>query len=654
MVGASASGVQIADELNRAGREVVLAVGRHTRMPRRYRGMDIFWWLESTGRLARTIDEVPDPEAARREPSLQLVGRADPDGRRRTSTWPRCRRAASGWPAASTGSSGRRATVRRRPGRPRVAAADARDAPLPRRRRPATSTAPASPPRCWQPRPAATARRPAAPERLDLRARGHRHRAGRHRLPPGPPWLRLPLTAPDGSIRQHRGVTAAPGVYVVGQRFQHRRDSGFIDGARHDARASWPTCDRATAGAADRREAARSRRHEQPTTWSSSAAGSPAPRPPCSSPGPAPGSPCVDRGRRGSDTLSTHALMRAGVLQLSRWGLLDQVVAAGTPPIRRTLFHYADGEPVAGLDPPQRRGGRAVRAAPHLLDRILVDAAAAAGVDVRARDDGDRAAARRRRAGSAAVARAGPAAAGVELSARDHGRRRRHPVHRRRRRSGAPIQRQGRAASAVLYRYFADVPARRLRVGVRRRRAAAGLIPTNDGATCVFVGTTPARMRACAATGAERAFAALLAAAGPALGATGSARRGRLGRSAGWAGRPGHRPPVLGAGLGAGRRRRLLQGPDHHARHDRRAARRRAARRRAPRRAGGAVAGGRRAGALPGDPRPTVAQLFEATEAVAAYDWDPDGIRTLLRAVSAAMSDEVDHLGARSPAASAA
>jgi putative flavoprotein involved in K+ transport len=40
---------------------------------------------------------------------------------------------------------------------------------------------------------------------------------------------------PDGAIRQHRGVTEAPGVYTVGQRFQHRRDSGLIDGARHDA-----------------------------------------------------------------------------------------------------------------------------------------------------------------------------------------------------------------------------------------------------------------------------------------------------------------------------------------------------------------------------------------------------------------------------------
>ena len=78
-MGASASGVQIADELARSGRDVVLAVGRHTRMPRRYRGMDVFWWLETTGRLARTIDEMPDPAAARREPSMQLVGRAGAD-----------------------------------------------------------------------------------------------------------------------------------------------------------------------------------------------------------------------------------------------------------------------------------------------------------------------------------------------------------------------------------------------------------------------------------------------------------------------------------------------------------------------------------------------------------------------------------------------
>ncbi len=51
----------------------------------------------------------------------------------------------------------------------------------------------------------------------------------------------------------------------------------------------------------------------------------------------------VDRSRHGADTLSTHALMRAAVLQLHRWGLLDRIVDAGTPPIRRTVFRYATG-----------------------------------------------------------------------------------------------------------------------------------------------------------------------------------------------------------------------------------------------------------------------------------------------------------------------
>ena len=75
IVGASATGVQLADELRRAGRDVYLAVGAHTRMPRRYRGKDIFYWLEQTGSLDRSVDDVPATLNARREPSLQLVGR---------------------------------------------------------------------------------------------------------------------------------------------------------------------------------------------------------------------------------------------------------------------------------------------------------------------------------------------------------------------------------------------------------------------------------------------------------------------------------------------------------------------------------------------------------------------------------------------------
>src|SRR3954451_16141509 len=77
VVGASASGVQLADELQRAGREVYLAVGRHTRMRRRYRGKDIFWWLEQIGALDRSIDQMRSLVEAEHEPSLQLIGRTN-------------------------------------------------------------------------------------------------------------------------------------------------------------------------------------------------------------------------------------------------------------------------------------------------------------------------------------------------------------------------------------------------------------------------------------------------------------------------------------------------------------------------------------------------------------------------------------------------
>src|SRR5262245_59825922 len=51
----------------------------------------------------------------------------------------------------------------------------------------------------------------------------------------------------------------------------------------------------------------------------------------------------IDRSRYGLDTLSTHALMRGAVIQLRRWRLLDRLVAAGTPSIRRATFRYATG-----------------------------------------------------------------------------------------------------------------------------------------------------------------------------------------------------------------------------------------------------------------------------------------------------------------------
>ena len=77
VVGASASGVQIADELRRSGRTVALAVGEHVRLPRRYRGRDVFWWLDRTGVLDERHDQVDDLVRARHVPSPQLIGSSD-------------------------------------------------------------------------------------------------------------------------------------------------------------------------------------------------------------------------------------------------------------------------------------------------------------------------------------------------------------------------------------------------------------------------------------------------------------------------------------------------------------------------------------------------------------------------------------------------
>ncbi|MFC4785390.1 flavin-containing monooxygenase [Nocardioides sp. MAHUQ-72] len=232
VVGASASGTQIADELARAGRRVVLAVGRHTRMPRRYRGMDVHWWLERTGRLARTVDTLPGP--ARHEPSFQLAGREPRDPRGADVSLDTLQHVGVEVTGRLLGVEGSRVTFADDLG----ASARDSDARLTRfldlvdhhaslHHLTAEIDAPD--------RPGQT-RVADARTALDLRAEGIGSVVLATGYAPHHPWLRVPVTGPGGRIRQVRGVTPAPGLYVVGQRFQHRRDSATVDGARHDAR----------------------------------------------------------------------------------------------------------------------------------------------------------------------------------------------------------------------------------------------------------------------------------------------------------------------------------------------------------------------------------------------------------------------------------
>jgi putative flavoprotein involved in K+ transport len=229
VVGAAASGVQIAEELARAGRPVTLAVGSHTRLPRRYRGMDIWWWLERLGVLDQTIDKAQDPQRARRAPSLQLAGRVDggdldlgalQGGGVRLAG----RLRGIGGTTVHLGAD-LADTTARADARMRRVLADI-DAYI---------DANALMAEVLDREPIAAVRAEGGPGRLDLESEGITTVVWATGFRRRYPWLRAPVLDQYGEIRHRRGVTPVPGLYVLGLRFQHRRNSSFIDGARHDA-----------------------------------------------------------------------------------------------------------------------------------------------------------------------------------------------------------------------------------------------------------------------------------------------------------------------------------------------------------------------------------------------------------------------------------
>jgi 2-polyprenyl-6-methoxyphenol hydroxylase-like FAD-dependent oxidoreductase len=209
----------------------------------------------------------------------------------------------------------------------------------------------------------------------------------------------------------------------------------------------------------------------------------------------------LDRSRYGADTLSTHALMRAGVVQLHRWGLLDEVVAAGTPAVRRTTFHYADQQVTVTIKP--SHGVDALYAPRRtVLDPILVDAAVAAGAQFRygttvsgvtrdrhGRVDGVFG----HQTGSGAPVHL---AADVVVGADG-------PFSSIARAVEAPVERSGTGATAVVYGYWPDLGVDGYQ-WVFRRDASAGVIPTNDGQWCVFAAATPEHMGAGGLEGLRR------------------------------------------------------------------------------------------------------------------------------------------------------
>jgi putative flavoprotein involved in K+ transport len=231
VVGASATGVQLAAELQRSGRPVTLAVGEHTRLPRTYRGRDVLWWMDASGVWGQRYDEIDDLTRARRLPSPQLVGTDE-----RTTLDLNA--------LASMGVElvGRWAAVR--DGRA-LFSGGLRNvfslADLKARRLLDTFDewagthgydAEAGPPE----RLAPTRVPESARLQLDLRSGEIRAIVWATGFRPDYGWLDVPALDAKGQLRHEGGVVGSPGLYALGLPVLRRRKSSFIYGIEDDAR----------------------------------------------------------------------------------------------------------------------------------------------------------------------------------------------------------------------------------------------------------------------------------------------------------------------------------------------------------------------------------------------------------------------------------
>ena len=221
----------------------------------------------------------------------------------------------------------------------------------------------------------------------------------------------------------------------------------------------------------------------------------------------------VDPTSRGSDTLSTHALMRGGVLQLHRWGVLDAIRASETPTIRTTTFHYGEEaievsikerDDVDGLYAPRRT----------VLDAILCDAALAAGAEVvhgHSVVDVIRASDGRIRGANIAGADQDMIDIAADLVIGADGVRSRVA-----RILEAELDYTVLHTTASIYGYWKDLGWEGFH-WLYNIGGAVGSIPTNDGDTCVFASLPPTRFEEERTNGLDALYHAVLSGVSPEL-----------------------------------------------------------------------------------------------------------------------------------------
>ncbi len=231
VVGASATGVQLAAELRQSGRPVTLSVGEHVRLPRTYRGRDVLWWMDASGVWDQRYDELEDLTRARRLPSPQLVGtpeRATLDLNALTSMGVEL---VGRWAAMRDGralfSGGLRnmfsladlKMVRLLDTFDEWARTSGRDAEV-------------GPPERFAPTRVPESTR----LQLDLQSGEIRAVVWATGFRPDYGWLEVPVVDAKGQLRHEGGVVDSPGLYVLGLPVLRRRKSTFIYGIEDDAR----------------------------------------------------------------------------------------------------------------------------------------------------------------------------------------------------------------------------------------------------------------------------------------------------------------------------------------------------------------------------------------------------------------------------------
>jgi putative flavoprotein involved in K+ transport len=231
VVGASATGLQLAEEIHRSGRPVTLAVGEHVRLPRVYRGKDIQWWMDALGIMEERYDEIDDIVRGRNIPSPQLVGSPDRstlDLNRLTAQGVRLRGRLAGFNDGKAQFSGSLRNV--------CALADLKMLRL-------LNTidewvtekgidAEVNPPQRYED----TEVEESPPLLMDLGKDDIKTILWATGYNPDYSWLDIPVLDRKGKIRHDGGVVDSPGMYLLGTTLLRRRKSSFIHGAEDDAR----------------------------------------------------------------------------------------------------------------------------------------------------------------------------------------------------------------------------------------------------------------------------------------------------------------------------------------------------------------------------------------------------------------------------------